>query len=90
MTMTMTYAQTLQSTAEAEFLRFRKITADARDRTWTPRRKARSVSANDPKQLLRKSNAGWLAGAAGLAAVGTLAGVTVARSMTRRTTNDVP
>jgi integrase len=29
--MTMTYAQTLQSTAEAEFLRFRKITADARD-----------------------------------------------------------
>ena len=30
-TMTMTYAQTLQSTAEAEFLRYRKITADARD-----------------------------------------------------------
>ncbi|MEP6561950.1 MAG: site-specific integrase [Nakamurella sp.] len=30
-TMTMNYAQTLQSTAEAEFLRFRKITADARD-----------------------------------------------------------
>ena len=29
--MTMIYAQTLQSTAEAEFLRFRKITADARD-----------------------------------------------------------
>jgi integrase len=29
--MTMTYAHTLQSTAEAEFLRFRKITADARD-----------------------------------------------------------
>ena len=29
--MTMTYAQTLQSTAEAEFLRYRKITADARD-----------------------------------------------------------
>jgi pimeloyl-ACP methyl ester carboxylesterase len=46
------------------------------------------VSSNDPKGLLRKSNAGWLAGAAGLAAVGTLAGVTVARSMTRRTTRD--
>jgi integrase len=30
-TMTMTYAQTLQSTAEAEFLRYRKITADARE-----------------------------------------------------------
>jgi integrase len=30
-TMTMTYAQTLASTAEAEFLRYRKITADARD-----------------------------------------------------------
>jgi integrase len=30
-TMTMNYAETLQSTAEAEFLRFRKITADARD-----------------------------------------------------------
>ena len=30
-TMSMTYAQTLQSTAEAEFLRYRKITADGRD-----------------------------------------------------------
>jgi integrase len=30
-TMSLTYAQTLQSTAEAEFLRYRKITADARD-----------------------------------------------------------
>ena len=29
--MTMHYAQTLQSTAEAEFLRYRKLTADARD-----------------------------------------------------------
>ncbi|MGV0627023.1 alpha/beta fold hydrolase [Mycolicibacter minnesotensis] len=29
---------------------------------------------------------GWLAGAAGLAAVGTIAGTTIARSMTRRTT----
>jgi integrase len=30
-TMSMTYAQTLQSTAEREFLRYRKVTADARD-----------------------------------------------------------
>jgi hypothetical protein len=30
-TMSMVYAETLQSTAEAEFLRYRKITADARD-----------------------------------------------------------
>lgn len=30
-TMTMVYAETLQSTAEAEFLRYRKIGADARD-----------------------------------------------------------
>jgi len=29
--MTMHYAQTLQSTAEAEFLRYRKLTADARE-----------------------------------------------------------
>src|SRR4029079_15032759 len=29
--MSMTYAQTLQSTAEAEFLRYRKITADGRE-----------------------------------------------------------
>jgi integrase len=36
-TMTMTYAETLQSTAEAEFLRFRKITADARDLEIDPR-----------------------------------------------------
>jgi integrase len=35
--MTMTYAQTLQATAEAEFLRFRKITADARDLEIDPR-----------------------------------------------------
>ena len=34
--MTMTYAHTLQSTAEAEFLRFRKITADARDLQTDP------------------------------------------------------
>ncbi|HEX3289231.1 MAG TPA: alpha/beta hydrolase [Mycobacterium sp.] len=48
------------------------------------------MSDNDPKRLLRKSNAGLLAGAAGVAAVGTLAGVSVARSMTRRTTSDDP
>jgi integrase len=35
--MTMVYAQTLQSTAEAEFLRYRKITADARDLDIDPR-----------------------------------------------------
>lgn len=35
-------------------------------------------------------HAGWLAGAAGLAAVGSLAGVTVARSLTRRVTDDDP
>jgi pimeloyl-ACP methyl ester carboxylesterase len=46
------------------------------------------VSANDPKRLRRRTNAGLLAGAAGLAAVGTIAGVTVARSMTRRITRD--
>jgi integrase len=36
-TMSMTYAQTLQSTAEREFLRYRKITADARDLDIEPR-----------------------------------------------------
>ena len=36
-TMSMTYAQTLQSTAEAEFLRYRKITADGRDLEIDPR-----------------------------------------------------
>ena len=46
------------------------------------------MSDNDPKRLRRKTNAGLLAGAAGLAAVGTIAGVSVARSMTRRTTRD--
>ncbi len=38
-----------------------------------------------------KSNTGrWLAGAAGLAAVGSVAGVSVARAVTRRTTDDDP
>ena len=47
------------------------------------------MSDNDPQPGL-KSNAGWLAGAAGLAAVGSVAGVSIARSMTRRTTSDDP
>ena len=34
--MTMHYAQTLAETAEAEFLRYRKITADARDLSLAP------------------------------------------------------
>ncbi|TFV55284.1 alpha/beta hydrolase [Mycobacterium sp. PS03-16] len=38
----------------------------------------------------RRGAAGWLAGAAGLAAVGSLAGVTVARSLTRRVTEHDP
>jgi pimeloyl-ACP methyl ester carboxylesterase len=45
-----------------------------------------TVGPNDPKRLRRTANAGLLAGVAGLAAVGTIAGVSVARSMTRRTT----
>ena len=48
------------------------------------------MSVNDPKRLRRTANAGLLAGVAGLAAVGSIAGVTVARSMTRRTTTDDP
>ncbi|BBZ06569.1 alpha/beta hydrolase [Mycolicibacterium doricum] len=40
--------------------------------------------------IRRRGNAGWLAGAAGLAAVGSLAGVTVARSLIRRVTDDDP
>jgi integrase len=36
-TMSMVYAETLQSTAEAEFLRYRKITADARELDLDPR-----------------------------------------------------
>jgi pimeloyl-ACP methyl ester carboxylesterase len=38
----------------------------------------------------RKSNARWLAGAAGLSAVGTAAGVSVARSLRRHVTSDDP
>jgi len=53
-----------------------------------PRRKAQPVSVNDPKRLRRTANAGLWAGVAGLAAVGSIAGVTVARSMTRRTTTE--
>ena len=40
--------------------------------------------------IRRRGNAGWLAGIAGLAAVGSLAGVTVARSLIRRVTDDDP
>jgi integrase len=36
-TMSMTYAQTLQSTAEREFLRYRKVSADARELEIDPR-----------------------------------------------------
>ena len=46
------------------------------------------MSGNDPKRLRRRANAGLLAGVAGLAAVGSIAGVTIARSMTRRTTSE--
>jgi pimeloyl-ACP methyl ester carboxylesterase len=38
----------------------------------------------------RRAQAGWLAGAAGITAVGSVAGVSVARSMTRRVTVDDP
>jgi pimeloyl-ACP methyl ester carboxylesterase len=38
----------------------------------------------------RRRNASWLAGLAGLAAVGSLAGATVAKSLTRRVTADDP
>lgn len=48
------------------------------------------MSRNDRKRRRRRANAGLLTGAAGLAAVGSIAGVTVARSMTRRTTRDDP
>ncbi|BBY17435.1 alpha/beta fold hydrolase [Mycolicibacterium litorale] len=41
-------------------------------------------------EIGRRGHAGWLAGVAGLAAVGSLAGVTVARSLTRRVTDDDP
>ncbi|OFJ50295.1 alpha/beta fold hydrolase [Mycolicibacterium grossiae] len=44
----------------------------------------------DPRRRGRLRNARWLAGVAGLAAVGGLAGNTVARSLTRRVTDDDP
>ena len=43
--MTMHYAQTLQSTAEAEFLRYRKLTADARDTGIDPTGSLRPAAA---------------------------------------------
>lgn len=48
------------------------------------------MSDSDPQRLQRGANAGLLAGLAGLVAVGGLAGVTIARSMTRRTTAEDP
>ncbi len=69
--MSQTYAQTLQSTAEAEFLRYRKITADARELDIDPRdlydlleldRRADRILPNGwcllpPRQVCVKGNA---------------------------------
>ena len=44
-TMSMTYAQTLQSTAEAEFLRYRKITADGRETSRSTRETSTTCSS---------------------------------------------
>ena len=49
-----------------------------------------SGANHDGSHVDRVGLARWLAGAAGLSAVGTIAGVTVARSMTRRPENDDP
>lgn len=46
--------------------------------------------AAKPRRRSGRAAGGWLAGAAGLTTVGTIAGVTVARSMTRRTTTEDP
>ena len=48
------------------------------------------MSDNDSKQSRRKSNAGWLAGAAGVTAVGSAVGVSVAQSLRRRISTDDP
>jgi integrase len=70
-TMSMIYAQTLQSTAEAEFLRYRKISADARDLDIDPRdlydmleldRRTDRILPNGwcllpPRQVCQKGNA---------------------------------
>lgn len=49
-----------------------------------------SGANHDGSHVDRVGLARWLAGAAGLSAVGTIAGVAVARSMTRRPENDDP
>jgi pimeloyl-ACP methyl ester carboxylesterase len=49
-----------------------------------------SGANNDGSHMDRAGLARWLAGAAGLGAVGTIAGVTVARSMTRRAVIEDP
>jgi pimeloyl-ACP methyl ester carboxylesterase len=49
-----------------------------------------SGANNDGSHMDRAGLARWLAGAAGLSAVGTIAGVTVARSMTRRAVIEDP
>lgn len=70
-TMTMAYAQTLASTHEREFLRYRKVTADARDLSADPRdlydmleldRRTDRILPNGwcllpPRQLCTKGNA---------------------------------
>jgi integrase len=70
-TMSMTYAQTLQSTAEREFLRYRKVTSDARELDLDPRdlydmleldRRTDRILPNGwcllpPRQVCVKSNA---------------------------------
>jgi pimeloyl-ACP methyl ester carboxylesterase len=49
-----------------------------------------SGANHDGSHVARVGLARWLAGAAGVSAVGTIAGVTLARSMTRRPENDDP
>ncbi len=58
-------------------------------RTYRGQRRAKPLSDKDPAAARRRSNA-WLAGAAGLTAVGTAAGVSVARSLRRRVSADDP
>jgi pimeloyl-ACP methyl ester carboxylesterase len=49
-----------------------------------------SNNADEPLVRKAKANAGWLAGAAGLAAVGTVAGVSAARSIGQRKSTEDP
>ncbi len=48
------------------------------------------MTDEEPRRRARIRNARWMAGVAGLTAVGGLAGTTVARSLTRRVTDDDP